>query len=129
MKRFILSALIVGAAAFSAPAQAATETPFNTAAFAEAQAKGEPILVDVSAWWCPVCASQRSTIKRLVEDKRYASLHILKLNYDKQKAEWRALGVTKQATLIAYKGRHEVGRIAYQTDHAQIENLLLSAVK
>ena len=79
-----LACLAIFVAAIGAPAEAAIETPYSVAAVATAQAKGEPILVDVAAWWCPVCASQHSTIKRLVADKRFDKLHIFKLNYDKQ---------------------------------------------
>jgi len=122
----ILSLTLLVAAAAVSPAQAATEMPYNTAAVAAAQAKGGPILIDVGAWWCPVCASQHSTIKRLVADKRYDKLHIFKLNYDTQKTEWQSLGVHRQATLIGYKGKREVGRVEFQTDANLIEKLLIS---
>ncbi|MFM9935393.1 MAG: thioredoxin, partial [Novosphingobium sp.] len=49
--------------AFAAPAAAAERQPYTPAALAAAQAKGRPVLVDVKAWWCPVCASQSRTIK------------------------------------------------------------------
>jgi len=42
-----------------APAHAAEFRDFDQAAFAAAQAAGRPILLDVHAWWCPVCASDR----------------------------------------------------------------------
>ena len=122
----VMSFAIFVAVAVVSPAHAAIETPYNTAAVATAQAKGDPILIDVAAWWCPVCASQHSTIKRLVADKRYDKLHIFKLNYDSQKAEWQSLGVHRQATLIGYKGKQEVGRVEFQTDPDLIQKLMLS---
>ena len=121
-------ALIVAAALSIAPAQAAIEAPYSAAAVAAAQAKGEAVVVDVAAWWCPVCISQHSTIKKLVADKRFDKLHIFKLNYDSQKSEWQALGVHRQATLIGYKGKHEVGRVEFQTDADLIQKLLTSTV-
>lgn len=121
-------ALIIAAAVSVAPAQAAIEAPYSAAAVAAAQARGEPVLVDVAAWWCPVCTSQHSTIKKLVADKRFDKLHIFKLNYDTQKLDWQALGVHRQATLIGYKGKQEVGRIEFQTDADLIQKLLTSTV-
>ena len=128
-RKAVMSLAILIAVAVVSPAHAAIETPYNTGEVATAQAKGEPILIDVAAWWCPVCASQHSTIKRLVADKRYDKLHIFKLNYDTQKAEWHALGVHRQATLIAYNGKQEVGRVEYQTDADLIQKLLISTGK
>ncbi len=57
--------MTVAAVSFAAPAAAAAAEfqPYPPAALAAAQAKGRPILVKVKAWWCPVCASQRRTIK------------------------------------------------------------------
>ncbi len=118
----------VAAVSFAAPAAAAERQPFTAAALAAAQAKGRPILVEVKAWWCPVCASQGRTIKATTAAPQYNSLLILSINYDTQKAEWKALGVTKQSTLIGYKGKQEVGRVIYTTDKVAINGLLAKTI-
>ena len=120
-------ALAAVAASVAVPAAAATERPFERAAFEAAQAAGQPILVDVAAWWCPVCASQGSTLKQAFANPRYDRLIVFKINYDKQKGEWKSFGVQKQATLIAFRGRQEVGRLAFVTDKAKINALLAAA--
>ncbi len=116
--------LIVALAAIAAPVSAAEVRAFDQAGFAAAQAAGRPILVDVKAWWCPVCASQNHTIKQAVASPAYNKLLILEINYDKQKPSWQALGVRKQGTLIAYRGRQEVGRLEFRTDRDEISGLL-----
>ena len=116
-------------AAMISPVQAAEQKDFSQAAFAAAQAQGKPILVDVAAWWCPVCASQNSTIRKITATSQYSQLVIFKINYDKQKAEWKSFGVMKQGTLIAYRGKKETGRLAFQTDKTQIAALLASAIR
>lgn len=108
------------------PAQAAEFADFDRAAFDAAQAQGRPILLDVHAWWCPVCASQARTIKRLATPQTYPGLIVFRINYDRQKDVWRGFGVTKQATLIAFHGRRETGRIAFMTDKAKIADLIAS---
>jgi thioredoxin 1 len=128
----LLSRMTVAASvalAFAAPVHAADFRDFDSNAFAAAQAAGEPVLVDVHAWWCPVCASQSRTIKKLTASPRYDKLVVFRLNYDKQKDDWKRMGVTTQGTLIAYRGQTETGRLAYQTNAAKIEAVLDSAVR
>jgi thioredoxin 1 len=121
-----LTFLTIAAALTSAtaPAFAAEFKPFDRATFDAAQKAGRPTLVEVNAWWCPVCASQTSTIKATVSAPEYAKLLILRINFDKQKAEWQAFNVQKQSTLIAFKGGRELGRVSYITDKTKIRDLL-----
>ncbi len=127
-----MSTLRLAAAAFAAmlltaPALSADEwQPFDRGAFTAAQAKDLPILLDVHAWWCPVCASQARTIHRIVANGQHPRLVVFRIDYDKQKDIWRGLGVQKQATLIAFHGRRETGRIAYMTDQVKIAQLIAS---
>jgi thioredoxin 1 len=113
----------------TAPASAAEFQDFSRAAFNTAQAQGRPILVEVAAWWCPVCASQGNTVKKTVTAAKYAKLIVFKINYDKQKAEWKSFGVSKQGTLVAFKGARETGRLNFVTDKAQIATLIASTVQ
>ena len=127
MLKFRFAAPIIAALALATgvPAAAATVSKFDAASFEAAKAAGRPILVDVKAWWCPVCGSQSRTIKAAVTgNPAYDRLVIFEINYDGQKPDWRALGVQQQGTLIGYKGRNEVGRIAFQTDKQLINGLL-----
>ena len=118
-------ALAAPVALFAAmPVQAAEFADFDRAAFEAAQAQGRPILLDVHAWWCPVCGSQARPIKRLATPEAYPKLIVFRINYDTQKDVWRSFGVTKQATLLAIHGRRETGRLAYMTDKAKIADLL-----
>jgi thioredoxin-like negative regulator of GroEL len=115
--------------AVSQPAVAAEFKPFDRATFDAAQKAGRPILVEVNAWWCPVCASQSKTIKATVIAPAYAKLLVLRINYDKQKSEWQAFAVQKQSTLIAFKGGRELGRVSYITDKATIQTLLATTTR
>jgi thioredoxin 1 len=120
--------MTIAAVSIAAPAAAAERQPYSPAALAAAQAKGRPILVEVKAWWCPVCASQGRTIKTTTSVPQYNNLLILSIDYDKQKADWRALGAQKQSTLIGYRGRQEIGRVVYTTDKAAINALLAKTI-
>ena len=125
MSPFRLAAIALAATA-AIPAQAAEFVKFDRAAFDAAQARGRPILLDVHAWWCPVCGSQARTIKAVATPETYPKLIVFRINYDTQKDAWRSFNVHKQATLIAFHGKRETGRIAYMTDKAKIADLIAS---
>lgn len=123
-----LAAAVLITATISAPALAAERQPYTQAALAAAQAKGRPILVEVKAGWCPICASQGRTINETTASAAYKILLILSIDFDTQKAAWNALGAQKQSTLIGYRGKHELGRVVYTTDKAQINALLARTI-
>lgn len=128
MSRFLLSVLFPVTLLAAAPARAAEFRDFDQASFAAAQTQGRPILLDIHAWWCPVCASQARTIKNTVVAAQYDRLIVFRINYDKQKPIWRNFGVRKQATLIGFRGKREVGRVEFMTNKDRITSLLASTV-
>ncbi|GLQ47621.1 hypothetical protein GCM10007862_26720 [Dyella lipolytica] len=123
----ILSAIALGLLV-TAAVQAQPIQPFTTAALKAAQAAGEPVLVDAYASWCPICRKQAPTIDAMANDPAFAKLVILRLDYDNQSAEKRALGITMQSTLIAFHGDKETGRLVGVTDPDQIKSLAASAL-
>jgi thioredoxin 1 len=120
---------IVASVAALAPAHAATVQPFSPAAFEAAQRQGRPILVDVYADWCPTCRAQKQVMDKLLPRKEFKNLLVLRLNFDEQEPHWRLLGVRRQSTLIAFRGRNEVGRSVAVTDPNAIRELLLASVR
>ena len=113
----------------SAPASAATVQPFSAPAFEIAQKQGRPILVDVYADWCPVCRAQHEVLDRLLPRQEFKNLTVFKLNFDTQKDAWSKFGIRRQSTLVAFRGRREVGRVVAATDSASIEQLLRSSLR
>lgn len=110
------------------PALAAERAEYTDAAFAEAQAAGRPILVEVWASWCPTCKAQSAVLDPLTEEPRFADLVVLRVNYDTQKDVVRAFGAFRQSTLISFKGTEEVGRLIADTRSSAIEALLEAAI-
>lgn len=111
------------------PAVAQPVRPFTMAALQAAQAMGEPVLVDAFAPWCPTCRAQAPTIDALATTPAYGKLVILRLDYDHQTAEKKQLGITHQSTLIAFKGKQEVGRTLGITDADQIRAFAATPLK
>ena len=124
--------LIVAGMALSAfltfAAEAADKKPFDQAAFEVAQAQGKPVLVEVSASWCPVCKVQAPILSKLRTDPRFKDLISFDIDFDSQKDLLRKFNVSKQSTLIVFKGKQEVGRSTGDTDPSSIESLLAKAI-
>jgi thioredoxin 1 len=123
-----LSILGLFGLAFAMPLMAQPIQPFTTAALKAAQAAGQPVLVDAYASWCPTCRKQAPTIDAMAKDPAFDKLLILRLDYDNQAAEKRALGITTQSTLIAFHGDKETGRSVGITDPEQIKALAKSTL-
>lgn len=119
----LLTTLALGALGL-APTRAATEAPFTQAAFAAAQQAGKPILLHITAPWCPTCAAQKPIIERVAATTAFKDLVILKVDFDSQKDILRTVNAQNQSTLIVYRGATERGRSAGDTDEASIRTLL-----
>ena len=59
------------AAFLASAASAAVEAAFTQAEFQRAQAAGQPILVDITASWCPTCIKQRPILDKLAADPAF----------------------------------------------------------
>jgi len=116
---FLALALMSQAASF-----AADHAPYDQKAFEAAQASNLPILLDVSAPWCPTCRAQKPILDKLTADPAYKDLKIFEIDFDSQTALLRTLHVQKQSTLIVYKGKVEQGRSTGDTVEASISTLL-----
>ena len=105
-------------------AWAATEAPFTQPAFAAAQQQDKPILVDITASWCPTCAKQRPILAQLEKDPAFKDLQVYTVDFDTQKDVVRAMGAQMQSTLVVFHGAAEKGRSTGDTNAASIETLL-----
>ena len=112
----------LGPAAF-----AANEIPFTQQAFDVAKQEGKPILVHITAPWCPYCAKQRPILDKFEGETAFKELVVYNVDFDTQKDIVRALGAQKQSTLIVFHGATEKGRSIGDTDAGSIKTLLEKA--
>ena len=111
-----------------APASAAEPTAFTPEAFQSAQQAGKPILVDITAPWCPTCNAQAPVIEELTSRETYKDVVIFHVDFDSQKDVVRSFNARSQSTLITFRGQDEVARSVGVTDPAAIEDMLAKAV-
>ncbi|MDP3255154.1 MAG: thioredoxin family protein [Bosea sp. (in: a-proteobacteria)] len=128
-RRHALAALTAAALTVSAlPALALDKTAFSQAAFDAAMKAGKPVLIDVSAPWCPTCKAQAPILSELAKQPRFKNLVVFNLDFDSQKDALRSLKALQQSTLIVFKGGTEMGRSVGDTNKASIEALLARAI-
>ena len=101
---------------------------FKSADFDKAKASGKPVLVEVSAPWCPTCKAQKPILSELKAQPRFKDLASFEVDFDSQKDALRLLNVQKQSTLIVFKAGKEVARSTGETSKAAIEGLLAKAL-
>lgn len=128
-RRHFFFALAASAALLFSPlADAAGKKPFDQNAFDAAQKSGKPILIDVSAPWCPTCKAQAPILSELSREEKFKDLVSFEIDFDSQKDLLRKFGVRSQSTLIVFKGAREMGRSVGDTNPGSIAALLAKAI-
>jgi thiol-disulfide isomerase/thioredoxin len=107
---------------------AAERFTYELEAFQAALNAGKPILVHVTAPWCPECKAQKPIVAALAERPEYKGLTIFEVDFDTQKDALRGLRVQKESTLVIYKGKAEVARAVGITKREAIETLMKRAL-
>lgn len=125
-RRTVLAAFTVSAFAF--PAFAADSKKFELKAFQAAQAAGKSIVVEVHADWCPVCTKQKPISAALRARPEFRDAAFFTVDFDTQKDALAHLKVTRQSTIISFKGKVEKGRSTGVSDPAEIEKLFRSSL-
>ena len=127
MRLTIMYAAAIMGALSLAPANAATEMTYSDGVFKAAQAAGKPILIDITAPWCPTCAKQLPILTGLYTTPEFKDLQVFHVDFDTSKPLLRTLGVQMQSTMIVYHGDKEEGRATGQTAAPVIHDLLAKA--
>lgn len=129
MKRLLLAlALSFPTAILPFVANAAEVVPYTARAFSAAQKAGNPILVEITASWCPTCKAQKPILNQLESDPKFKDLKVFDVDFDSQKDVVRSFKATMQSTLIAFKGDHETARSVGDTNPGSIGALLQKAI-
>ena len=109
------------------PAVAAGLAPYEAEAFAKARAAG-PVVVHVFADWCLVCKAQLPTLESLSNDKKFANVRFVAVNFDKNKDFLKANKVANQSVIVVFKDGKEVARLSGTTDAAKIREGVMEAL-
>jgi len=101
--------------------------PWDASRFTALQAEGRPVVVHVTAPWCPTCRAQHPILSELAAAPDNAELVVFEVDFDSQKDVLRQFNVRQQSTLIAFDGAEERARAVGITDRAAIAALVAEA--
>jgi len=102
--------------------------PFNQKDFDALTTAGKPVVLDISASWCPTCAEQKPIIDGLMKRPAYKDVTLMTIDFDSAKPTLKKFKVQMQSTLIAFKGASEVARSVGDTTPAGLEGLIKKTV-
>lgn len=128
MRSFSMVLVIVSG--FAGHALAATGwISYSPTSFAEAQAAGKTILVDVAADWCPVCKAQHPILDELSVDSSLKDVLFVRVDFDTQKAFLKEHRIPRQSTIVIFKGEMEIDRSIAVTNRDQLRNFVFNALR
>ena len=126
--------LVLSTAATLVPyvVQAAEPTLYTPGSAEAAMDEGKIVVLDFWASWCSTCAAQQRVLAALkAENPDYEQNIVFFL------VDWdvhgegelsKAMNIPRRSTLVALKGRQEIGRIVAGTSKGEIKALLDAAL-
>src|SRR5450432_3230809 len=100
-RRLMIVGLVSAMALVAGPVRAFDAKAFDAKAFEAAQKEGKPILVEVTAPWCPTCKAQAPILSNLAKDPKFKNVVAFQIDFDSQKDLLRKFDVRMQSTLIS----------------------------
>jgi thiol-disulfide isomerase/thioredoxin len=122
------STLLVALSSLMSIAMAGEIKPFTQKDFDALTAAGKPVVLEISAPWCPTCAAQKPIIDGLMKQPAYKEVTLLTIDFDSAKPTLKLFKVNTQSTLVAFKGTSEVGRSVGDTTPTGLEGLIRKTV-
>lgn len=126
--KFAKTAVLMTLSSLMSLAMAGDIKPFNQQDFDTLTAAGKPVVLDISATWCPTCKAQKPIIDGLMKQPAYKDVTLMTLDFDADKPTLKKFKVAMQSTLVAFKGAKEVGRSVGDTSPAGLEGLIKKTV-
>ena len=126
---FAKSIALFALSALASIAMAGEIKPFTQSEFDKLAQEGKPVMVDVSATWCPTCKAQKPIIDGLMKQPAYKDVTLLTVDFDAEKPTLKKFKVSMQSTLVAFKGGKEVGRSTGDTTPQGLEGLVKKTVQ
>jgi len=102
--------------------------PFSQPEFDRLTAAGKPVVLHISATWCPTCKAQKPIVDGLMKQPAYKDITLLMIDFDANKATLKKFKVSMQSTLVAFKGAKEMGRSVGDTTPSGIEGLIKKTI-
>lgn len=126
--KFVKTATFIALSGALSLATAGEIKPFNQQDFDKLTHEGKPVVLEISATWCPTCKEQKPIVDGLMKQPGYKDVTLLTIDFDSAKPTLKMFKVNMQSTLIAFKGDKEVARSVGDTTPSGIEGLVKKTV-
>lgn len=126
--KFTKTTILIALFSLMSLAMAGEIKPFNQKDFDALTSSGKPVVLDISATWCPTCKEQKPIIDGLMKQPAYKDVTLMTIDFDANKPTLKMFKVTMQSTLVAFKGAKEVGRSVGDTSPEGLEGLIKKSV-
>ncbi|MEW9898090.1 thioredoxin domain-containing protein [Chitinivorax sp. PXF-14] len=124
----VKTVILLALASIASLAMAGDIKAFNQAEFDKLAQEGKPVVLDISATWCPTCKEQKPIVEGLMKRPAYKDVTLMNIDFDSAKPTLKKFKVTMQSTLVAFKGGKETGRSVGDTSPEGIEGLIKKVV-
>ncbi|NVJ99140.1 MAG: thioredoxin family protein [Alphaproteobacteria bacterium] len=99
---------------------------YDPSRFADLMRRGEPVLVEIYAPWCPTCLLQHRALETLHKEDRAPRIRAVRVDFEGDEDFVKAKGFTSTGTLVIFRnGREEIRATGLVTPD-KIENFLTS---
>lgn len=97
--------------------------------FAQLQAAGDTLVVDVAADWCPTCKAQQPILTELQAEESLRDVAFIRVDFDQHKDFLRAHEIPRQSTILVFDGETEVARSIAETNRDRLRRFVFDAVQ
>ena len=97
---------------------------YATPRFEELMARGEPMLVEVYASWCPTCLLQHKALETLHEEGRGPQIRAIRVDFERDADFINKYGFRSTGTMVLFNDGREVVRQAGLVTPEKIEAFL-----
>jgi thioredoxin 1 len=101
--------------------------PITQSKLTQLQDKKQLVLIDIFAPWCSDCTTQSKIIDNYLKQHPHSTLHVLKVDFDKDKKWVKAFHAPRQGTLILLKGKKQIWFSVGETSPEVIASALKKA--
>lgn len=125
----VLASAAVAVSTIAASPAAAELREYNPSLLSGLQARGDRIVLFVTAGSCPQCPAADTSVQEFASRKAYEHVHVLRIDAVKDQRVARSYGARTQPTIIALHGFDETGRMSGPTDPASLSKLFDSTLR
>lgn len=99
------------------------KVPYTKEAFERSQEKGEKVMLQAYASWCPVCKNEDKVFANLEKEDLFKNITYYQADFDKESELKKQFKIMSPGTVILFDGKKELRRTAEANTEENVKNL------